>query len=73
MIKSFFKFLQDVEKIPEVEFMLDVAHDHHYPLWDDHVMDHDDYLEKLVTMNDNGTANLDVQEMTEHEEPPSAI
>ena len=52
--------------------MLDVVHNHHDPLWDDHVMDPDNDMEELM-MIDNGTANLDVKEMTDHEEPPSPI
>ncbi|XP_015064886.1 sister chromatid cohesion 1 protein 3-like [Solanum pennellii] len=61
------------EDVDEPEFMLDVVHDHHDPLWDDHVMDPDDDLEELMTMTDNGTANLEVEEMSENEEPPSVI
>ncbi|KAK4712600.1 hypothetical protein R3W88_007113 [Solanum pinnatisectum] len=65
---------EDVEKIPEMEFMLDAVHDHHSendPLWND-VMDPDDDMEEL-TMTDKETESLVVEEMMEHDEPPSAI
>ena len=55
-----------------MEFMLDVVQDNHDPLCDDHVMDPDNDMEELI-MIDNGTANLDVEEMMNHEEPPSHI
>ncbi|KAK6798779.1 hypothetical protein RDI58_006482 [Solanum bulbocastanum] len=69
---------EDVETIPEMEFMLDAVHDNHSendPLWDDQwndVMDPDDDMEEL-TMTDKETASLVVEEMMEHDEPPSAI
>ena len=71
-------FLQDVEKIPKIEFMLDVVYDHHSvndPLWEDqlnYVMEPDENPEELV-MKDKEVDILVMEDLMEHEEPPSVI